>query len=122
VRWIRFSQQGRTAYGIQEDDRIREVAGVPFQGHEKTDRLHDLRAVKIEVPVVRDLLLRWPQLRRAHQEAAAKLGIADTQTADVGYRAVNALIAHEAGRHSGRREEGAVRGRAASSSASGPST
>jgi len=32
VRWIRFSHQGRRAYGILEGDLLREVAGDPFQG------------------------------------------------------------------------------------------
>jgi Domain of unknown function (DUF2437) len=52
VRWIRFSQNGRTAYGILEGDRIREVAGDPFAGYETTARAHDLAAVKIEAPVI----------------------------------------------------------------------
>ena len=98
MRWIRFSQQGRTAYGIQEDDRIREVAGDPFQGYEKTDRLHDLRAVKIEVPVVPPTFYCVGLNYAEHiRQAAAKLGIAPDlpKQPDVGYRAVNALIAHE---------------------------
>ena len=52
MRWIRFSQQGRKAYGILEGDRIAEVSGDPFAGWERTARKHDLAAVKIEVPVV----------------------------------------------------------------------
>jgi 2-keto-4-pentenoate hydratase/2-oxohepta-3-ene-1,7-dioic acid hydratase in catechol pathway len=97
VRWIRFSQQGRTAYGILEDDRIREVAGDPFRGHESTARTHDLQAVKIEVPVVPPTFYCVGLNYAEHiREAAAKLGIAPDlpKQPDVGYRAVNALIAH----------------------------
>jgi hypothetical protein len=52
VRWIRFSHQGKTAYGILEGDRILEVSGDPFAGYERTPRKHELAAVKIEVPVI----------------------------------------------------------------------
>ena len=52
MRWIRFTAEGRTAYGILEGDRIAEVAGDPFRGYEATPRRHDLASVKIEVPKV----------------------------------------------------------------------
>jgi 2-keto-4-pentenoate hydratase/2-oxohepta-3-ene-1,7-dioic acid hydratase in catechol pathway len=97
VRWIRFSQQGKTAYGIVEGDRIVEVAGNPFDGYERTSRTHALDAVRIEVPVVPPTFfcvgLNYAEHVRA---AAAKLGIAADlpRQPDVGYRAVNALIAH----------------------------
>jgi hypothetical protein len=42
VRWIRFSQGGRTAYGIVEGNRVAEVAGDPFGGYEPAGRAHDL--------------------------------------------------------------------------------
>jgi 2-keto-4-pentenoate hydratase/2-oxohepta-3-ene-1,7-dioic acid hydratase in catechol pathway len=97
VRWIRFSQQGQAAYGVLEDDRIREVAGDPFQGYEKTGRLHELCAVKIEVPVIPPTFYCVGLNYAAHiREAAAKLGVAPDlpKQPDVGYRAANALIAH----------------------------
>ena len=52
MRWIRYSHQGRTSYGILEGDRIVEVSGDPFAGYERTKVVRDLKAVKIEVPVV----------------------------------------------------------------------
>jgi 2-keto-4-pentenoate hydratase/2-oxohepta-3-ene-1,7-dioic acid hydratase in catechol pathway len=97
VRWIRFTVQGRTAYGIVEGDRIAEVAGDPFAGYERMPRSHALDAVKIEVPVVPPTFfcvgLNYAEHVRA---AAAKLGIAADlpKQPDVGYRAVGALIAH----------------------------
>ena len=98
MRWIRFSQRGRRAYGILEGDRISEVAGDPFNGYELTSQVHALAAVKIEVPVIPPTFycvgLNYP----AHVlEAARKLGLKAELPAqpDVGYRAVNALIAHE---------------------------
>ena len=98
VRWIRYSQQGRTAYGILEGERIREVAGDPFGGYEPTTRAHDLSAVKIEIPVVPPTFYCVGLNYAEHiKEAAAKLGIAPDlpKQPDVGYRAINALIAHD---------------------------
>ena len=98
MRWIRFSQRGRTAYGILEGDSISEVAGDPFQGYEKTGRGHDLGAVKIEVPVIPPTFycvgLNYAEHIRA---GAARRGVAPDlpKQPDVGYRAVNALVAHE---------------------------
>jgi 2-keto-4-pentenoate hydratase/2-oxohepta-3-ene-1,7-dioic acid hydratase in catechol pathway len=97
VRWIRFLQQGRVAYGILEGERIVEVAGDPFRGYERTARTHDLGAVKVEVPVVPPTFYCVGLNYAAHiKEAAAKLGIAPDlpRQPDVGYRAVSALIAH----------------------------
>jgi 2-keto-4-pentenoate hydratase/2-oxohepta-3-ene-1,7-dioic acid hydratase in catechol pathway len=97
VRWIRFSRHGKTAYGIQEGERIVEVNGDPFRGYEETARTHDLSAVKIEVPVVPATFYCVGFNYAAHmRDAAAKLGITPDlpKQPDVGYRAVNALIAH----------------------------
>jgi 2-keto-4-pentenoate hydratase/2-oxohepta-3-ene-1,7-dioic acid hydratase in catechol pathway len=97
VRWIRFSQHGRTAYGILEGDRVREVAGDPFRGYEASPRAHELSAVKIEVPVIPPTFYCVGLNYAAHiREAAAKLGTAPDlpKQPDVGYRAVNALVAH----------------------------
>jgi 2-keto-4-pentenoate hydratase/2-oxohepta-3-ene-1,7-dioic acid hydratase in catechol pathway len=99
MRWIRYSHQGRTAYGILEGDRIAEVKGDPFAGYEATARKHDLAAVTIEVPVVPPTFYCVGLNYAEHvQHAAAKLGInADLpRQPDVGYRAANALIAHGA--------------------------
>jgi 2-keto-4-pentenoate hydratase/2-oxohepta-3-ene-1,7-dioic acid hydratase in catechol pathway len=97
VRWIRFSLQGRTAYGLVEGDRVAEVVGDPFSGYERTARKHALDAVKIEVPVVPPTFYCVGLNYSEHvREAAAKLGITAVlpKQPDVGYRAVNALIAH----------------------------
>jgi 2-keto-4-pentenoate hydratase/2-oxohepta-3-ene-1,7-dioic acid hydratase in catechol pathway len=99
VRWIRFSQNDRTAYGILEGDGIREVAGDPFGGYETTARVHDLGAVRIEVPVIpQTFYCVGLNYARHIREAAAKLGLAPElpRQPDVGYRAASALVAHEA--------------------------
>ncbi len=97
MRWIRFSLQARTAYGILEGDRIVEVAGDPFRGYDKTGRTHDLSAVRIEVPVIPPTFycvgLNYAEHVRA---GAARRGVAPDlpKQPDVGYRAPAALIAH----------------------------
>ena len=98
MRWVRFSRHGDTAYGIVDGDRIREVAGDPLGGYETTTRIHALDAVKIEVPIVpRTFYCVGLNYAEHIREAAAKLGIAPDlpKQPDVGYRAINALIAHE---------------------------
>lgn len=97
MRWMRFSHQGRTAYGILEGDRVAEVAGDPFAGYQRTSRAHELAAVRIEVPVVPPTFYCVGLNYADHiREAAAKLGIKAELPSqpDVGYLAVNALIAH----------------------------
>lgn len=97
MRWIRFTAEGRTAYGILEGDRIAEVAGDPFRGYERTPRRHDLSAVKIEVPVIPPTFYAAGLNYVEHvKEGATKRGeIPQIPTKpDMGYRAANALIAH----------------------------
>ena len=96
MRWIRFTADGRTAYGIVEGEQIAEVAGDPFAGYERTQRRHALAAVKIEVPVIPRTFYCAGLNYGAHViEQAQKRGVAPefpTQP-DIGYRANNALIA-----------------------------
>ena len=98
MRWIKFSRRGRTAYGIVEGDRIIEVTGDPFDGYEKTARKHDLRAVKIEVPVIRAPFIAPGMNYTAHVKEYCRQARHRAQIpkkADIGYRANNALIAHD---------------------------
>jgi 2-keto-4-pentenoate hydratase/2-oxohepta-3-ene-1,7-dioic acid hydratase in catechol pathway len=98
MRWIRFSQQARMAYGILEGDRVREVTGDPLGGYEQTARIHNLNDLKLEIPVQPPTFYCVGLNFAEHiREAAAKLGISPDlpKQPDVGYRAINALIAHE---------------------------
>lgn len=97
MRWIRFTADNATNYGLVEDDRIIEVHGDPFSGYERTGRVHALGRVKIEVPVIPPTFYCCGLNYAAHViEMAAKLGREPKLPAkpDVGYRANNALIAH----------------------------
>jgi 2-keto-4-pentenoate hydratase/2-oxohepta-3-ene-1,7-dioic acid hydratase in catechol pathway len=97
MRWIKFSAAGRTAYGILEGDEIVEVTGDPFGGYERTARLHALAGVKIEVPLIPRTFycagLNYTAHIKEHAEkTGGKPNIPDKP--DIGYRAVNALVAH----------------------------
>lgn len=97
MRWIRFSTEGRTAYGLLEGERIVEVDGDPFGTFERTRRVHSLAVVRIEVPVVPPTFYCAGLNYTAHvieqaQKYGAEPGI--PQKPDIGYRAVNALVAH----------------------------
>ena len=98
MRWIRFSKQGQTSYGILEGDKIAEVNGTPFGDHTRTGQSHALAEVKIEIPVVPPTFYCVGLNYAAHiLEGAKLLGKSPDlpQKPDVGYRAANALIAHD---------------------------
>lgn len=98
MRWCRFDLDGRPSYGIIEGDDVIAVDGSPFEGYTRTDRKFPLSSAKLLVPVVpltfyaagvnyMDHVVRMAAItgREANPPTAA----------DVGYRANNALIAHE---------------------------
>ena len=96
MRWIRFTANGKTAYGIVEGERIAEVAGDPFAGYARTSKSHALSGVKVEVPVIPGTFYCAGLNYSAHViEAARKRGVAPElpKQPDIGYRANNALIA-----------------------------
>lgn len=103
MRWIRFStpsegNEGRTAFGILEGETIVEVDGCPFKGYEKTQVKHALANVKIEIPLVPQTFYAAGLNYSAHVIDVAKKAGKEPDLpkfADVGYRANNALIAHD---------------------------
>src|SRR4051794_19335182 len=99
MRLIRFTAEGRTAHGILEGDRIAEIAGGFFDGApERTGRIHALDAVRIEIPFLPRTFYAAGLNYGAHALAVAsqrgEVPSLPTKP-DMGYRAVNALIAHE---------------------------
>jgi 2-keto-4-pentenoate hydratase/2-oxohepta-3-ene-1,7-dioic acid hydratase in catechol pathway len=98
MRWLRYEADGRESYGIIEGVEVVEVTGDPFKGYERTETRRRRDAVKFLVPVVPKTFyaagLNYPE----HvTEAAKKLGREPELPphADIGYRANNALIAHD---------------------------
>ena len=97
MRWIRFTAAGLASWGILEGGRVIEVKGDPFNKFERTSRMHALAGVKIEVPLIpRTFYCAGLNYVRHLKEAADKRGeVPNIPTrAEIGYRAQNALIAH----------------------------
>ena len=98
MKWCRFQQGDRISYGIVNDDRVMEVEGNPFDSYTETDRSHALDQVKLLPPVE---ILTFYAAGTNYPEhvtwAAKKLGREPQipSKADIGYRAVNAIIAHD---------------------------
>ena len=95
MRWVRFTAESRTEFGIMEDDVIQAVEGSPFATYEMTQRRYDLADVELEVPVIPRTFYAVGFNYLAHvQEIGGSLANVPSRP-DVGYRANNALIAHE---------------------------
>ena len=98
MKWCRFQAGDKTAYGIIEGDTVVEVAGSPFDDYTRTSSTHPLASVKLLVPVIPPTFyaagINYPE----HVSWAAQMRGQEPnlpKKADVGYRAVNALIAHD---------------------------
>lgn len=97
MRWMRYTFQNETHYGLVEGERVQQVKGSPFESFQVEDVFHQLKDVKIEIPVVpRTFYCAGLNYSEHVIEAAKKQGIEPVlpQKADMGYRANNALIAH----------------------------
>ena len=98
MKWCRFEEDQKVSYGIVEDDRVVEVSGSPFDTYSVTSKSYPLGSVKLLVPVIPPTFyaagINYPE----HVTwAAERVGTQPNlpKKADVGYRAVNALIPHE---------------------------
>jgi 2-keto-4-pentenoate hydratase/2-oxohepta-3-ene-1,7-dioic acid hydratase in catechol pathway len=99
MKWCRFKTEGgEPSYGIVEDDRVLAVAGTPFGPHTRTGKSYHLAAVKLDIPVVpapfycvginyADHIVRMAEKRGVKPVFPPR--------PDIGYRANNALIAHD---------------------------
>jgi 2-keto-4-pentenoate hydratase/2-oxohepta-3-ene-1,7-dioic acid hydratase in catechol pathway len=98
MRLIRYTAAGRTACGIVEGERIAELRGDLFDPPERTGVEHRLSEVKVELPLLpRTFYAAGLNYTEHVIEMAAKRGETPNipQKPDMGYRAVNALIAHD---------------------------
>ncbi len=96
--WCRYSVNGEVSYGRIEDESVRKVEGTPWSAHEITAQSSPLAAVKLELPVIPSTFFCVGVNYRDHVERmAAKRGTKPSfpLRPDIGYRANNALIAHE---------------------------
>ena len=98
MKWCRFSTGNGISYGIIEGDNVVEVEGNPFDGYNKTSKSQPLASVKLEVPVIPPTFyaagINYPE----HVTWAAKMRGEEPvlpEKADIGYRAINALVPNE---------------------------
>jgi len=101
MRWLHFSLPGamQGTYGrLDDEDRVHAVRGTPWGDHEDSGQVLRLTDVKIEVPLIpRTFYAAGLNYVKHIHEYAAHSGttVAVPQQADIGYRAVNALVAHD---------------------------
>jgi 2-keto-4-pentenoate hydratase/2-oxohepta-3-ene-1,7-dioic acid hydratase in catechol pathway len=98
MKWCRFQSGNDVVYGIIEGENVIEVEGSPFDAYNRTSNTHSLASVQLEVPVIPPTFyaagINYPE----HVTWAAKMRGEEPnlpEKADVGYRAVNALVPHE---------------------------
>jgi hypothetical protein len=98
MRWLKFTAGGNTSWGIVEGDKVVTVSGDPFGEHKRTSQTHTLKDVKIELPVMpRTFYCVGLNYLKHLKEAADKAGTVPNvpDRPEIGYRAQNALIAHD---------------------------
>ena len=95
MKWCRVEVQGRSTFGLVEDDEIALLDAPPFETQSRTGKRIKLAGAKFLPPVIPHNFYAAGINYRAHIEwAARRLGMAlkvPTQ-ADIGYRSPNALV------------------------------
>src|SRR5215510_5296929 len=98
MRWLKFTASGKTSWGIVEGDKVITVNGDPFGEWKRTAQSFALNDVKIELPLIpRTFYCVGLNYLKHLKEAADRRGEvpAVPDRPEVGYRAQNALIAHD---------------------------
>jgi len=98
VKWCRFERDGRPSYGIVEGDRITAVDGLPWGEHTTTTATYALAKSKLLIPTVPGTFFCAGINYAEHVRLmAAKRGAEPDypKRAEIGYRANNALCAHD---------------------------
>src|SRR2546430_17212900 len=100
MRWLKFTANGQTSWGIIEGDRVIAVNGDPFGEWQRTPRAHLLADVKIELPLMpRTFYCVGLNFLKHLKEVADKRGEVPNapDRPEIGYRAQNAVMAHDEG-------------------------
>ena len=98
MKWCRFERDGRPSNGIVEGDRIIAVDGLPWGEHTKTTATYALSKSKLLLPTVPGTFFCAGINYAEHVRLmAAKRGAEPDYPAraEIGYRANNALCAHD---------------------------
>jgi 2-keto-4-pentenoate hydratase/2-oxohepta-3-ene-1,7-dioic acid hydratase in catechol pathway len=97
MKWCRFQNQNEPSFGIIENDKIIPVVGSPFTNYERSNASIPLENTKLLVPVIPQTFYAAGINYMGHVlKMAAITGREGSPppAADIGYRANNALIAH----------------------------
>jgi 2-keto-4-pentenoate hydratase/2-oxohepta-3-ene-1,7-dioic acid hydratase in catechol pathway len=98
MRIAKITANGKTTWGLVEGGRVVEMSGEPFGEWQKTATKHDLKTVKIELPLMpRTFYCAGLNYAKHVKEAANRRGEIPSipDRAEIGYRAQSALIAHD---------------------------
>jgi 2-keto-4-pentenoate hydratase/2-oxohepta-3-ene-1,7-dioic acid hydratase in catechol pathway len=98
MRFAKITANGKTNWALVEGDRVTEISGEPFGEWQKTTAKHDLKNVKIELPLMpRTFYCAGLNYVKHLKEAADRRGEVPNipDRAEIGYRAQSALIAHD---------------------------
>ena len=97
MRWLRYTTDDRTRYGLVHGTTVQELEGSLFEPPKPSGRTHNLADVKIEIPLLPRTFYAAGLNYTHHIMEVAKARNAPPdipQKPDMGYRATNALIAH----------------------------
>ena len=98
MRWCRFRAADKEAYGIVDGQDVIEVRGTPFDKFERTTIRRPLDRVKLLVPCIPGTFYAAGLNYLSHIQETAKAGGKENyapERPDIGYRAINALVAHQ---------------------------
>jgi 2-keto-4-pentenoate hydratase/2-oxohepta-3-ene-1,7-dioic acid hydratase in catechol pathway len=98
MRWARIELDNTPTYAVVEGDTVIPVRGSPFANWERTSQRRKLAETKLLVPVIPSTFYAAGMNYAEHvKEVAEKVGQQPNlpTQADIGYRASNALIAHD---------------------------
>jgi 2-keto-4-pentenoate hydratase/2-oxohepta-3-ene-1,7-dioic acid hydratase in catechol pathway len=98
MQWCRFQVGEKIYYGIVDDGQVTVVDGLPWEKHTVTTTRYDLGQIKILLPVIPPTFYCVGINYRDHIiKSAQRKGVEPVfpKKPDIGYRANNALCAHE---------------------------
>jgi len=98
MRWVRYEHRGRRHFGALEGDTIAQVDGAPFGSPARTGDTVSLDAVRLLPPVIPPTFYAAGinYLQHVRNATARGMPVQVPKQADIGYRAVNALVGNDA--------------------------
>ena len=97
MRWCRFILDKEVTYGIVTGDSVVPVTGTPFTTYTETSTLLPIHSISLLVPVLPQTFYAAGTNYMDHVRRMAEMtgkSINPPKAADIGYRANNALVAH----------------------------